>query len=162
MALWRGLRAGSLGVVSSDHCPFCLEEKKRLGAADFRLIPNGVPGVEHRLLLMYSEGVHENRISLEKFVDLTSAAPARQFGLFPTKGTISAGSDADIVIFNPNGTTTISSQSQKQRVDYTPYEGRTVHGSIEVVYLRGKVVARDGQFVGKESRGRFLVRSKFS
>jgi dihydropyrimidinase len=158
-ALWRGLRAGTLGVVSSDHCPFCLEEKRRLGAADFRAIPNGGPGVEHRMIVMYAEGVRKNQISLEKFVDLTATAPARQFGLFPTKGAIVSGADADIVVLDPNGTTTISAQTQNQRMDYTPYEGWTLPGALEAVYSRGEVVARDGKYVGAGGRGRFLARS---
>lgn len=158
-ALWRGLRAGTLGVVSSDHCPFCLEEKRRLGEADFRAIPNGGPGVEHRMLVMYAEGVRKNQISLEKFVDLTATAPARQFGLFPTKGAIVSGSDADIVVLDPNGTTTISAQTQNQRTDYTPYEGWTLPGALEAVYSRGEEVARGGKYVGAGGRGRFLARS---
>jgi dihydropyrimidinase len=158
-ALWRGLRAGTLGVVSSDHCPFCLEEKRRLGQADFRAIPNGGPGVEHRMIVMYAEGVRKNQISLEKFVDLTATAPARQFGLFPTKGAIVSGADADIVVLDPNGTTTISAQTQNQRMDYTPYEGWTLPGAIEAVYSRGEEVARGGKYVGAGGRGRFLARS---
>lgn len=158
-ALWRGLRAGTLGVVSSDHCPFCLEEKRRLGEADFRAIPNGGPGVEHRMIVMYAEGVRKNQISLEKFVDLTATAPARQFGLFPTKGAIVSGADADIVVLDPDGTTTISAQTQNQRMDYTPYEGWTLPGAIEVVYSRGEEVARGGKYVGAGGRGRFLARS---
>ena len=158
-ALWRGLRAGTLGVVSSDHCPFCLEEKRRLGEADFRAIPNGGPGVEHRMIVMYAEGVRKNQISLEKFVDLTATAPARQFGLFPTKGAIVSGADADIVVLDPNGTTTISAQTQNQRMDYTPYEGWTLPGAIEAVYSRGEEVARGGKYVGAGGRGRFLARS---
>lgn len=157
-ALWRGLRAGSLGVVSSDHCPFCLEEKRRLGAADFRAIPNGGPGVEHRFIVMYAEGVRQGRISLEKFVDLVASAPARQFGL-PTKGFIAAGADADLVVLDPAGTTTISAATQNQRMDYTPYEGWTLPGAIEAVYSRGDLVARDGKYVGAEGRGRFLARA---
>jgi dihydropyrimidinase len=158
-ALWRGLRAGTLGVVSSDHCPFCLEEKRRLGKHDFRAIPNGGPGVEHRFIVMYAEGVRQGRISLEKFVDLTATAPARQFGLSPAKGTIASGADADIVVLDPDGTTTISADTQNQRMDYTPYEGRTLPGAIEAVYARGELVARNGKYVGVEGRGRFLARS---
>lgn len=158
-ALWRGLRAGSLNVVSSDHCPFCLEEKRRLGEQDFRAIPNGGPGVEHRMTLMYAEGVRLNRISLEKLVELTSTAPARQFGLFPAKGVIAVGSDADIVVLDPAATTTISAATQNQRMDYTPYEGWQLPGAIETVYSRGDVVARNGRFVGAPGRGRFLSRS---
>lgn len=158
-ALWRGLRAGTLGVVSSDHCPFCLEDKRRLGEHDFRAIPNGGPGIEHRLIVMYAEGVRRGRISLEKFVDLTATAPARQFGLFPSKGAIVAGADADIVVLDPDGSTTISAQTQHQRMDYTPYEGWTLPGAIEAVYARGTQVAGNGSYLGGAGRGRFLARS---
>jgi dihydropyrimidinase len=157
-ALWRGLRAGSLGVVSSDHCPFCLQEKQRLGGDDFRMIPNGGPGVEHRMLVMYAEGVAQGRISLEKYVDLTSTTPARQFGL-AAKGAIAPGMDADIVVFDPGATTTISAATQHQRVDYSLYEGWTVPGAISAVYSRGELIARDGEYVGPAGRGRFLARA---
>ena len=158
-ALWRGLRTGTLSVVSSDHCPFCFAEKKRLGGADFRSIPNGGPGVEHRMSMVYGEGVGQDRISLEKFVDLTSTAPARQFGLFPKKGAIAPGSDADIVVFDPNGETTISAETQNQAMDYTPYEGWTLPGAIAAVYSRGDLVAEYGKFVGAAGRGQFVKRA---
>ncbi|MFD4640102.1 dihydropyrimidinase [Lentzea sp. NPDC058436] len=157
-ALWRGLRAGTLGVVSSDHCPFCLEEKRRLGEADFRAIPNGGPGVEHRFIVMYAEGVRQGRLSLEKFVDLVATAPARQFGL-PSKGVIATGADADIVVLDPGGTTTITAATQNQRMDYTPYEGWVLPGAIESVYSRGELVASGGRYVGAAGRGRFLPRA---
>lgn len=158
-ALWRGLNAGTLGVVSSDHCPFCLQEKLRLGGEDFRAIPNGGPGVEHRMLVMYANGVATGRISMEKFVDLTSTAPARQFGLFPTKGQIAPGADADIVVLDSAGHTQISSETQNQRMDYTPYEGWEVPATISAVYSRGELVAEQGRYVGATGRGRFLERS---
>ncbi|WP_028935777.1 dihydropyrimidinase [Pseudonocardia spinosispora] len=157
-ALWRGLRAGTLGVVSSDHCPFCLEEKRRLGEHDFRAVPNGGPGVEHRFIVMYAEGVRQGRLSPEKFVDLVATAPARQFGL-PGKGSITPGADADIVVLDPDGTTTISAATQNQNMDYTPYEGWTLPGAIDAVYARGDLVARNGRFVGAEGRGRFIART---
>jgi len=158
-ALWRGLRAGTLGVVSSDHCPFCMEEKRRLGEHDFRYVPNGGPGVEHRLIVMYAEGVRGGRLTLEKFVDLTATAPARQFGLGGRKGTIEVGSDGDIVVLNPEGTTRVSAATQNQRMDYTPYEGWELPGAIDAVYSRGDLVAQAGKFVGAEGRGQFLKRS---
>lgn len=158
-ALWRGLRAGTLGVVSSDHCPFCLEEKRRLGEKDFRDVPNGGPGVEHRMIVMYAEGVRSGRLSLEKYVDLVATAPARQFGLAPRKGVIAPGADADIVVLDPEGTTTISAATQVQRMDYTPYEGWVLPGSFDAVYSRGELVARQGQYVGAEGRGQFLARA---
>jgi len=157
-ALWRGLRAGSLGVVSSDHCPFCLEEKRRLGEGDFRRIPNGGPGVEHRMLVMYGEGVAQGRIGLRKFVDLTSTTPARQFGL-PTKGVIAPGYDADIAVLNPAGTTRISAATQQQRMDYTLYEGWEIPVAVESVFSRGELVARNGECVARAGRGRFVSRS---
>lgn len=158
-ALWRGIRGGTLSVVSSDHCPFCFEDKKRLGSEDFRLIPNGGPGVEHRLSVIYGEGVRQGRISIEKFVELTATAPARQFGLFPRKGVIAPGSDADIIVFDPEGTTEITAATQNQRMDYTPYEGWELPGAITAVYSRGDLVAEYGRFVGAEARGRFLARA---
>lgn len=158
-ALWRGLNAGTLGVVSSDHCPFCLAEKQRLGADDFRAIPNGGPGVEHRLLVIYADGVATGRISLEKFVDLTATAPARQFGLFPAKGQIAAGSDADIVVLDPSGSTVISAATQNQRMDYTPYEGWQVPAAITEVYSRGDLIAENGRYIGAAGRGQFIERA---
>lgn len=158
-ALWRGLAAGGLSVVSSDHCPFCLTEKKRLGGDDFRKIPNGGPGVEHRMSVVYDRGVTEGRISLERFVEVTSTAPAKQFGLFPKKGIIAPGADADIVVLDPHGATTISASTQEQNIDYTLYEGWKLKGSIEAVYSRGQLVARSGEFVGRSGHGRFIVRS---
>jgi dihydropyrimidinase len=150
--------AGSLGVVSSDHCPFCLEEKQRLGGTDFRQIPNGGPGVEHRMLVVYGAGVAQGRISLERYVDLTSTTPAKQLGL-ATNGAIAPGFDADLVVFDPSGSTTISAATQNQRMDYTLYEGWTVPGAVSAVYSRGDLIARDGQYVGAAGRGRFLERS---
>ncbi|GAA1712849.1 dihydropyrimidinase [Kribbella yunnanensis] len=158
-ALWRGLRAGTLGVVSSDHCPFCLEEKRRLGEKDFRDVPNGGPGVEHRMIVMYAEGVRKGRLTLEKFVDLTAAAPARQFGMAPRKGSIETGADGDIVVLDPDGTTVISAATQNQRMDYTPYEGWELPGSIDAVYSRGELVAKAGTYVGSQGRGQFLRRA---
>jgi dihydropyrimidinase len=157
-ALWRGLRAGSLGVVSSDHCPFCMEQKAQAGGQDFRLVPNGGPGIEHRMLVMYSEGVVQQRISIEKFVDLTATAPARQFGL-AGKGVIAPGYDADIAVLDPRQRTTISARTQLQRVDYTPYEGWTIPGAFAAVYSRGEKIVQDGQFIGRAGRGRYLARA---
>lgn len=156
-ALWRGLRAGSLGVVSSDHCPFCMTQKRDHGVGDFRLVPNGGPGIEHRMLVLYSEGVAQSRITLEKFVDLTSTAPARQFGL-PTKGAIAPGFDADIAVLDPRKRTTISVTTQHQRTDYTPYDGWTIPGTVTAVYSRGELIAREGHYVGKPGRGQFITR----
>ncbi len=158
-ALWRGLNTGALSVVSSDHCPFCFTEKKRLAGSDFRSIPNGGPGVEQRLAVIYGRGVAEGKLSIERFVALTSTIPAKQFGLYPRKGHLGVGADADIVLFDPNGMTTISAATQYQAVDYTLYEGWTLPGRILRVYSRGSLVADDGQFVGDIGRGEYLHRS---
>lgn len=157
-ALWDGINTGSLSVVSSDHCPFCFAEKERLGGSDFRSIPNGGPGVEHRMLVMYETGVRSGKISLERYVEVTSANPAQQFGLYPRKGTISPGSDADIVVLNPEGRTHISAATQKQAMDYTLYEGFDIGCSLDQVYSRGDLVAENGEYVGASGRGQFLAR----
>lgn len=158
-ALWQGLNSGTLSVVSSDHCPFCFEDKRRLAGEDFRSIPNGGPGVEHRMSVIYGKGVAEGRISLEKFVSMTSTMPAKQFGLFPRKGHIAPGADADILVLDPKGTTRIKAETQNQAVDYTPYEGWTLPGALTSVYSRGELVAKNGGFVGSQGRGEFLKRS---
>jgi dihydropyrimidinase len=155
--LWKGLKMDDLQVISTDHCPFCMKEQKELGRADFTKIPNGAPGVEHRVSLIYN-GVVENRISLNRFVELTSTAAAKMFGMFPRKGTIAVGSDADIVIFDPDKTQTISAKTHHMNVDYSAYEGRTIRGVVETVLSRGKVVIEQGEFKGKSGDGQFLKR----
>src|SRR6188474_2524608 len=153
--LWKGLKMDDLQVISTDHCPFCMKEQKELGKDDFSKIPNGAPGVEHRVSLIYN-GVVENRISLNRFVELTSTAAAKMFGLFPKKGTIAVGSDADIVIFDPNKDQTISVKTHHMNVDYSAYEGKTIKGVVETVLSRGKVVIENGEYKGKPGDGRFL------
>ncbi|HXD30285.1 MAG TPA: dihydropyrimidinase [Pyrinomonadaceae bacterium] len=155
--LWKGLKMDDLQVISTDHCPFCMKEQKELGRSDFTKIPNGAPGVEHRVPLIYT-GVVENRISLNRFVELTSTAAAKMFGMFPKKGTIAIGSDADIVIFDPNRNQTISAQTHHMNVDYSAYEGRTIRGVVETVLSRGKVVIDQGEFKGKAGDGQFIKR----
>lgn len=155
--LWKGLKMDDLQVISTDHCPFCMKEQKELGRADFTKIPNGAPGVEHRVPLIYT-GVVENRISLNRFVELTSTAAAKMFGMFPKKGTIAVGSDADIVIFDPDATQTISAKTHHMNVDYSAYEGRTIRGVVETVLSRGKVVVDKGEFRGKSGDGQFIKR----
>jgi dihydropyrimidinase len=157
--LWRGLAFGDLQAISTDHCPFCMKEQKVLGADDFSKIPNGAPGIETRMSLVYDGGVRSGRISLNRFVELTSTSPARIFGLFPRKGTIAPGSDADIVIFNPNRTMVLSARTHHMKVDYNPHEGRTVTGVSETVLSRGNVIIENGSFVGRAGAGSFLVRS---
>jgi dihydropyrimidinase len=156
--LWKGLRTDDLQVISTDHCPFCMKEQKELGRDDFSKIPNGAPGVEHRMSLIYDGGVVRNRISLNRFVELTSTAAAKMFGLFPRKGTIAVGSDADIVIFDPERVQTISASTHHMNVDYSAYEGRKVQGTVETVISRGRVVVEGGEFKGKAGGGEFLKR----
>jgi dihydropyrimidinase len=156
--LWNGLRGNDLQVISTDHCPFCFKEQKELGRDDFTKIPNGGPGVEHRMSLVFDGGVVQRRISLNRFVELTSTAAAKIFGLFPRKGTIAVGSDADIVIFDPNREQTISAATHHMRVDYSAYEGRKVKGVSEIVMSRGNVIVEDGKFLGKAGAGKFLKR----
>ena len=156
--LWKGLRTDDLQVISTDHCPFCMKEQKELGRDDFSKIPNGAPGVEHRMSLIYDGGVVQNRVSLNRFVELTSTAAAKMFGLFPRKGTIAVGSDADIVIFDPERVQTISASTHHMNVDYSAYEGRKVQGTVETVLSRGRVVVEGNEFKGKAGDGRFLKR----
>jgi dihydropyrimidinase len=159
--LWKGLRGNDLQVISTDHCPFCFKEQKELGIDDFSKIPNGAPGVEHRMSLIFDGGVVSKRISLNRFVELTSTAAAKIFGLFPKKGTIAVGSDADIVVFNPEREQVISATTHHMWVDYSAYEGRRVRGVSEIVLSRGNVVVDSGVFKGKPGNGRFLKRSLF-
>jgi dihydropyrimidinase len=162
--LWRGLRTGDLNVISTDHCPFCLKEQKELGKDDFSKIPNGGPGVENRMSLIYHHGVSKGRISLNRFVELTSTAPAKIFGLFPRKGTIAVGSDADIVIFDPDHEETISVHNPKthhMNIDYSAYEGFRVKGFTETVISRGKVVIDKGEYVGRAGDGMFIKRGPY-
>ncbi len=156
--LWKGLRSDDLQVISTDHCPFCMKEQKELGRDDFSKIPNGGPGVEHRMSLIYHHGVAQGRINLNRFVELTSTAAAKIFGLFPKKGTIAVGSDADIVIFDPNQAQTISAATHHMRVDYSAYEGWTISGVTEVVLSRGNVIVENGEWKGKAGDGRFIKR----
>src|SRR5436305_233418 len=156
--LWKGLKTDDLQVISTDHCPFCMKEQKELGKDDFSKIPNGAPGVEHRVPLIYNGGVVENRISLNRFVELTSTAAAKMFGLFPKKGTIAVGSDADIVIFDPDKEQTISAATHHMNVDYSAYEGKKIRGVVETVLSRGRVVIENGEYKGKAGDGQFLKR----
>ena len=136
-----------------------MKDQKELGHDDFSKIPNGAPGIETRMSLVYDGGVRTGKISLNRFVELTSTSPAKIFGLFPRKGTIAPGSDADIVIFDPNRTTTLGVKTLHMKVDYNPYEGRQVTGVTETVLSRGKVVIDQGRFVGRAGAGSFLKRS---
>ncbi len=160
-ALWIGLQRRELQVVSTDHAPFNFAGQKELGREDFTKIPNGLPGVEHRVMLLY-DGVRSGKLNIHHFVDLVATAPAKLFGLFPRKGTIAPGSDADLVLFDQERTLTISAATQHQRVDYTPYEGMQVQGVPETVLLRGRVIVKQGEYVGGKGGGQYLARQPFS
>jgi len=161
-ALWRGLRNDDLSIVSTDHCPFCYKEQKEMGKGDFTKIPNGGPGIEHRMSLIYSGGVAAGRFSVNRFVEITSSTPAKLFGLYPRKGTIAVGSDADIVIFDPKRTHTISRKTHHMRVDYSMFEGIKVTGMPEVVMSRGRVLLEKGKFEAKPGSGQFVKRALYS
>jgi dihydropyrimidinase len=156
--LWRGLVKDDLQVVSTDHCPFDFHGQKELGEGDFRKIPNGLPGVEDRLDLLHDGGVVAGRITRERWVEIVSTAPAKLFGMYPRKGAIAVGSDADLVVYDPARSHTISARTHHMDVDYSCYEGRTVQGGSDVVLSRGSVVVRDGQFTGHKGAGRFIKR----
>src|ERR1700693_2511111 len=160
--LWQGLRKDTLQVVSTDHCPFCFKEQKELGKEDFTKIPNGGPGIEHRLSLVYTGGVHGKRFSPNRFVEIVSTAPAKLFGLYPRKGTIAIGSDADLVIFNPDQEETISAKTHHMRVDYSMFEGIRIKGVPRTVLSRGRTVIDAGQFVGRPGNGQFLRRQTYA
>jgi dihydropyrimidinase len=157
--LWSGLVKDDLQVVSTDHCPFDFHGQKDLGKDDFRKVPNGLPGVEDRLDLLHDGGVVGGRITKERWVEITSTAPAKLFGMYPRKGAIAVGADADIVIYDPNRKHTISAKTHHMDVDYSCYEGRSVRGGSDVVLSRGATVVRDGEFTGKKGAGRFVKRA---
>jgi len=157
-ALWQGLATGLIDVVATDHCPFHFQSQKRRGLHSFALIPNGLPGIETRLLLLWERGVRSGRIGPSRFVELVATAPAKIFGLYPRKGTLAPGADADIVVWDPNRAQSLAAQALHMRVDYSPYEGLTVHGSPRYVLSRGEVIVEDGSFVGRPGRGHFLRR----
>jgi dihydropyrimidinase len=157
--LWDGLKHDHLQVVSTDHCPFCFEDQKILGKDDFTKIPNGGPGVENRLQLLYHHGVNEGKLSVNRFVELVSTTPARLFGLYPRKGELAPGSDADIVIWDPNAELEISAKTHHMRVDYSMFEGFRVKGNARTVLSRGEVIVDKGVFLGRTGRGAFLKRT---
>jgi dihydropyrimidinase len=157
--LWTGLVKDDLQVVSTDHCPFDFHGQKELGRGDFRKVPNGLPGVEDRVDLLHDGGVLGGRFSRERWVEVISTAPAKLFGMYPRKGAIAVGSDADIVVYDPSRRHTISAKTHHMDVDYSCYEGREVQGASEIVLSRGSVVVRDGEFTGRKGAGRFIKRS---
>jgi dihydropyrimidinase len=157
--LWTGLVKDDLQLVSTDHCPFDFHGQKDLGKGDFRKIPNGLPGVEDRVDLIHDGGVVGGRITKERWVEIVSTAPARLFGMYPRKGTIAVGSDADVVVYDPTATRTISAKTHHMDVDYSVYEGRKVRGRSDVVLSRGSVIVRNGEFTGRKGHGRFIKRA---
>jgi dihydropyrimidinase len=160
-ALWNAVRTDVLSVVSTDHCAFTWSEQKALGRDDFSKIPNGAPGLENRLQMIHSFGVREGRISLNRMVELLATNPAKLFGLYPRKGTLAVGSDADIVVFDPEKKVTIEAATQRSRSDYNLFEGTEVTGSPEVVLVRGTVVVEDGELKVEPGHGRFVRRARF-
>src|SRR3981081_1758969 len=160
--LWQGLKQDHLQVVSTDNGQFCLKEQKELGRGDFTKIPNGGPGIEHRMSLIYSGGVAGGRFSVNRFVELVSTTPAKLFGLYPRKGTIAVGSDADLVIFDPDRKHTISVKTHHMRVDYSMFEGIEVTGMPDIVLSRGRVVVEADKFLGRTGAGEFLKRALYS
>jgi dihydropyrimidinase len=155
--LWKGLRVNELAVVSTDHCPFCMKDQKELGRGNFSKIPNGIGGVEHRMDLMY-QGVVTGNIKLERWVELCATTPARMFGLFPRKGVIAPGSDADIVVYDPAAKTRISVATHHMNMDHSAYEGFIVDGGVDAVLSRGSVILSGGTYTGKAGHGRFVKR----
>ena len=158
--LWAALRDDDLQVVSTDHTPFCFKGQKEMGRGNFSKIPNGVPGIEWRTSLLYHFGVTGGRISLNRFVELISTNPAKLFGLHPRKGDLAPGSDADVVVFDPNAELALSAASQATKSDYNPYEGWVVRGAPDTVLLRGRVIVEGGRFVGRKGQGAFLHRGE--
>jgi dihydropyrimidinase len=157
--LWDGLKQDHLQVVSTDHCPFCFEDQKVLGKSDFTKIPNGGPGIENRLQLIYHYGVNESKLTLNRFVELTSTSPAKIFGMYPKKGEIAEGSDADIVLWDPQASHIITAKTHHMRVDYSMFEGYEVLGNARAVFSRGEMIVDAGNFLGKPGRGNYLKRT---
>ena len=160
-ALWKDLAAGHVHTVATDHCPFNFNGQKDAGKSAFTKIPNGAPGIQHRLELLYTHGVLQNRISLNRFVEIMSTAPAKIFGLFPRKGTIAVGSDADIVLFDPKAEGVISAKTHKHRVDYSAYEGWKTKGKVATVLKAGRVTYENNNLDAQKGQGQYLARKPF-
>ena len=161
-ALWRGLSNGSIDVLATDHCSFSFADKVKYGQEDFRQCPGGCPGVETRLPLCYSAGVGQGRFSINRFVDLVATTPAKLMGLYPRKGALQPGADADIVVWNPDLEKTLAVTTLHQQCDYTPFAGMQVKGWPELTMLRGRVIVKDGDFFGEKGFGEFLERTPFA
>lgn len=161
-ALWHGLQWGKVQTVATDHCPWDFATHRQRGQENFTLIPNGLPGIETRPMLLYHFGVNAGRISLPRFVELCATTPAALFGLAPRKGSIAVGADADLVLWDPKREITLSVNSLHQHVDYCPYEGWKVLGAPRTVFLRGTAIVRDGQFAGAPGMGQFIPRAPFT
>ena len=156
--LWRYLRTNDLSIVSTDHCPFCFKEQKELGLGDFSKIPNGIGSVEHRMDLIY-QGVVDGNITLERWVEICSTTPARMFGLYPQKGVIAPGSDADVVIYDPAGRTEIGlHKTHHMNMDHSAWEGFTIDGHVDTVISRGRVIVDKNEYLGEKGHGKYLKR----
>lgn len=160
-ALWGAIDQGTVQVVATDHCPFSMEQKA-MGKDDFSKIPNGHPAIEHRMELLFSEGVNKKRITVNKFVEVTATNPAKIFGMFPRKGTIGIGSDADIILFDPNEKHTLSAKTHHMNTDYSGYEGMQLTGKVKTTILRGQVAVHNGEVKIKKGYGQFVKRNKVS
>ncbi|MFG2682414.1 dihydropyrimidinase [Streptomyces sp. NPDC048392] len=157
-ALWRGLRTNDLQVVSTDHCPFCFTGQKELGRGDFSKIPNGMPGVEHRMDLLH-QAVVDGHISRRRWIEIACATPARMFGLYPKKGTIAPGADADIVVYDPHAEQVVSAETHHMNVDYSAYEGKRITGRVETVLSRGEPVVTEREYTGRKGHGVYTPRA---
>jgi dihydropyrimidinase len=155
--MWQALRTNDIQMVSTDHCPFCMKDQKELGRGSFAKIPNGIGTVEHRVDLLY-QAVATGKLTLERFVEITSTTPARMFGLYGRKGVIQPGADGDVVVYDPNGHTTISAATHHMNLDYSAWEGFEIDGRVDTVLSKGKVIVDDGRYVGAKGDGVFLKR----
>jgi dihydropyrimidinase len=156
--LWNGLSNGLISTLATDHAPFDFVGQKEMGRSDFTRIPNGIPSLEDRVNAFYTYGVKRGRLDLHRFVDACSTQAAKLFGLFPRKGAIQIGGDADLVVYDPNYNGTISAKTHSMNIDYNAFEGMPIEGKPHAVTVRGKVAARDGKFIGEAGRGKFLQR----
>lgn len=157
--LWRYLRTGDVATVSTDHCPFCMKDQKEMGVGDFSKIPNGIGSVEHRMDLMF-QGVKSGKITLEKWVEVCCTTPARMFGMYPKKGIVSPGADADLVVYDPEGHTSIGvGKAHHMNMDYSAYEGFEIDGHVDTVISRGRVIVDEGAYTGNPGHGRFVKRA---